>query len=119
MTAKKKGERKLSEGQQLVNAFLFEPKTCQWPKEVKISNAIIKEHGFEFLMSLKGRIKIPSMCWFLTDKGKRFIVEAKAYQNLFPDRQEIKLEESSVAPATEVNKKPTSFKEFLNIFNKQ
>jgi hypothetical protein len=54
----------------------------------------------------------------LTDKGKRFLVEAKAYQNLFPDKQEIKLEETSIAPTVEVNKKPTSLKEFLNIFNK-
>lgn len=119
MAAKKKSDRKLSEGQQLVHAFLFDIKNCNWPKEVKIANTIIKEHGFQFLFSLRGRVKMPSMCWFLTDKGKRFIVEAKAYQNLSFKEDSIKLEDAPVAPPTEVSIKPTSFKEFLNIFNKK
>jgi hypothetical protein len=117
MAGKSKTGRKLTEAQQLIEAFLFDATQCKWPKETKVTTALIKEHGFEFLISLKGRTKMPSMCWFLTENGKKFIADAKSYHNLSFQEQSIPLEESSVAPAVEVNKKPTSFKEFLNLFN--
>ncbi len=117
MAGKAKTERKLTEAQQLVEAFLFDPDKCKWSKEIKVTNALIKEHGFEFLISLKGRTKMPSMCWFLTDNGKKFIADAKSYHNLSFQDESIPLEENAVAPTVEVNKKPTSFKEFLNLFN--
>lgn len=117
MAGKTKSVRKLTEAQQLIEAFLFTLDGCKWSKEIKVTNQIIKEHGFEFLISLKGRTKVPSMCWFIGEKGKRFILEAKTYQNLNFQGSEIPLEEKPIAPPVDVNKKPTSFREFLNLFD--
>jgi hypothetical protein len=100
----------------LVHAFLFDTKTCIWSKEIKIANQLIKEHGFEFLMFLKGRQKMPSLCWFLTDNGKKFLSDVKKYNSISFSRESIQLEEAPVAPSAEVNKKPISLKDFLNIF---
>lgn len=117
MAGKTKSARKLTEAQQLVEAFLFTVDGCKWSLEIKIANQIIKEHGFEFLISLKGRTKVPSMCWFIGEKGKRFLLEAKTYQTLNFQGNSIPLENDPVAPKTEIHKKPTSFREFLNLFN--
>lgn len=116
MTDAAKKERKLTNQQKLVEAFLFDSKTCVWSKEIKIANQLIKEHGFDFLMFLEGRQKMPSLCWFFTDNGKKFLSDIKKYNSMSFERESIKLEESPVAPTTEVSKKPVSLKEFLNLF---
>ena len=80
---------------------------------------LIKEHGFDWLMSLKGRTKVISLVWFLGENGKSFLKDIKKYQSLSFEKEEIILEDNPVAPEVEVVKKPTSVKEFLNLFNKK
>lgn len=110
--------RQLTDSQKLVKAFLFDPNNCSWPKEIKIANKLIKEHGFDFLIFLEGRQKMPSLCWFLTDDGKLFLKDVKKYNSMSFGSQKIELSETTIAPAVEVIKKPTSLKQFLNLFNK-
>ena len=62
---------------------------------------------------------IGSLLWFLGDNGKKFLQDIKKYQSLSFEKQEIILEDNPVAPPTEIVKKPTSVKDFLNIFNKK
>ena len=80
MTGAPKKVRQLTNAQKLVKAFLFDSKNCSWAKEIKIANKLIKDHGFDFLIFLEGRQKMPSLCWFLTDDGKQFLKDVK---NLF------------------------------------
>ncbi len=87
-----------------------------WPREVKLATALIKAHEFEFLMSMKGMTGVNSLAWFLTESGKKLINDVKKYQSVFFRKEAINLEESPVAGAVVVNKKPNSLKEFLNIF---
>lgn len=119
MPEKTKSPRKLTDQQKLVKAFLFDYNKCIWSKEIKMANKLLKEHSFEFLISLEGRIKMPSLCWFYGKDGKRFLKEVKSYSTMTLQKESPKLEESPVAPEVQINKKPTSLKEFLNIFNKK
>lgn len=44
-----------------------------WPKEIKIAQSLIKQYkGYSFWNSLD-TLKLPSLAWFLTDEGKKFI----------------------------------------------
>jgi len=117
MTAKTKKPRKLSQQQQIIILFLSDTKSCNWPNEMRIATKLIEEYGFDWLISLKGRTKVISLTWFLGDNGKNFLNDIKKYQSLSFEKQEIVLEDNPVAPPTEVVLKPTSFKQFLNIFN--
>ena len=119
MTGAPKKVRQLTNAQKLVKAFLFDSKTCSWPKEIKIANKLIKDYGFDFLIFLEGRQKMPSLCWFLTDDGKLFLKDVKKYNSMSFGSQKIELSESPIAPAVEIIKKPNSVKEFLNLFNKK
>lgn len=119
MTGAAKKVRKLTNAQKLVKAFLFDSKNCSWPKEIKIANQLIKEHGFEFLIFLEGRQKMPSLCWFLTENGKEFLRDVKKYNSMSFNPQKIDLLENPVAPPVEIKKKITSVKDFLNLFNKK
>lgn len=111
----KKKVRKLSNQQKLIIAFLIDSKSCNWPNEMRIANLLIKAHGFEFLMSLKGRTKLISLVWFLGENGKKFLTDIKKYNSLSFKKQSFELEENTVAPPVEINKKPKSVKDFLNL----
>lgn len=119
MTAQTRKPRKLSQQQQIIITFLNNTKDCNWPNEMRIATSLIKEHGFDWLMSLKGRTKLISLVWFLGENGKQFLRDIKKYQALSFEKDKIELEDKPVAPQVEVVKKPTSMKEFLNLFNKK
>jgi len=102
----------------VISLFLIDKKNINWPNEMRVATKLIKEYGFDWLMSLNGRTKTISLTWFLGENGKKFLNDIKKYQSLSFEKQEIILEDNPVAPPTEIVKKPTSVKDFLNIFNK-
>jgi len=118
MTAQTSKPRKLSQQQEIISLFLIDKKNINWPNEMRVATKLIKEYGFDWLMSLNGRTKTISLTWFLGENGKKFLNDIKKYQSLSFEKQEIILEDNPVAPPTEIVKKPTSVKDFLNIFNK-
>jgi len=117
MTARESKPRKLSQQQQIIELFLSDSAACDWPTEMKFATRLIKEYDFDWLMSLNGRTKVISLTWFFSENGKKFLEGIKKYQSLSFEKEKIKLEDNPVAPQVEVNKKPASFKEFLNLFN--
>lgn len=44
-----------------------------WPKEVKIAKSLIKEYKEYSFWNNLDTLKLPSLAWFLTDDGKKFI----------------------------------------------
>lgn len=120
MTARKR--KKNNKGisyQTIINTFLFSPpaSSSDWGKEMKFAVKLCEEHGIDFLFSLRGKKKMPSLCWFMTEDGKKFLKNSKACQNLNFQPDLINLENQPVAPLVEVDKKPKTLKDFLNIFN--
>jgi len=85
---------------------------------MRVAGQLIKKYGFDFLIGLKGRTKLISLTWFLGENGKKFLEAIKKYESLSFEKPKITLENETVAPLTEVVKKPTSLKQFLNLFNK-
>lgn len=85
---------------------------------MRVAGQLIKKHGFDFLISLKGRTRLISLTWFLGENGKKFLEDIKKYESLSFEKSKIVLENETIAPPTEVTKKPTSLKQFLNLFNK-
>ena len=83
---------------------------------MKMASMLISENGFDFLIRQKGKQKMPSLAWFYTDNGKKFIKDIKSYESMSFGGESIILEEAPVAPTTNVERKPRSIKEFLNIF---
>lgn len=118
MTARMSKPRKLSQQQQIIELFLSDTSRCNWSTEMKFANKLVKEYDFDWLMSLRGRTKVISLTWFFGENGKKFLKDIKRYQSLSFEKQEIILEDNQVAPPAEIIKKPTSVKDFLNIFNK-
>lgn len=118
MTAQTSKPRKLSKQQQIIELFLLDSTSCNWSTEMKFATRLIKEYDFDWLMSLNGRTKVISLTWFFGENGEKFLNDIKRYQSLSFEKQEIILEDNPVAPPTEIVKKPTSVKDFLNIFNK-
>ncbi len=117
MTAQTSKPRKLSPQQQIIELFLLDATGCNWSTEMKFATRLVKEYDFDWLMSLNGRTKVISLTWFFGENGKKFLNDIKRYQSLNFEKQEIVLEDNPVAPQTDVSLKPTSLKEFLNIFN--
>ena len=111
-------ERKPNKHQQLIEAFLFEEPSnrSQWAREMKLASKLIKEHGFDFLIRQYGKQKMPSLAWFYTDNGKIFLRDVKSYESMTFGAEKIVLQQDHIAPTTTVEKKPTSLKEFLNLF---
>jgi hypothetical protein len=112
--------KKPNKYQDIILAFLFEEPSSRgaWAKEMKMAVALEKEHSYEFLIAQKGKVKMPSLAWFYTDNGKKFVKDVKSYINLSFGSESFDLQDQPVAPESEVKKKPSSLKEFLNIYNK-
>jgi hypothetical protein len=86
-----------------------------WPREIKIDQKLIKTYkGYSFWNSLKD-LKLPSLAWFLTDEGKKFIATEQIKDKLTLERPEkIELQENKLGQDKKVCQKPKSLLEFIN-----
>jgi len=85
-----------------------------WPREIKIAQRLIKTYkGYSFWNSLKD-LKLPSLAWFLTDEGKKFIATEQIKDKLILERPEkIQLKENKLGEDKKVCQKPKSLLEFI------
>ena len=86
-----------------------------WPREIKIAQKLIKTYkGYSFWNSLKD-LKLPSLAWFLTDEGKKFIATEQIKDKLNLERPEkIQLKENKLGEDKKVCQKPKSLLEFIS-----
>jgi hypothetical protein len=86
-----------------------------WPREIKIAQKLIKTYkGYSFWNSLKD-LKLPSLAWFLTDEGKKFIATEQIKDKLTLERPEkIELQENKLGQDKKVCQKPKSLLEFIS-----
>lgn len=96
------------------------------PKEIKIAKTLILKYGEEFMFGVKLDFPIPSLAWFIGDKGQVFLsreLELKKMGAVVKKQEEVrhdtpKLDEKPVEDFSQyVSAKPKSLLEFLN-FNK-
>jgi len=86
-----------------------------WPREIKIAQTLIKTYkGYSFWNNLKD-LKLPSLAWFLTDEGKKFIATEQIKDKLILERPEkIQLKENKLGQDKKVCQKPKSLLEFIS-----
>ncbi len=95
-----------------------------WPRECKIAKKLLSKFTIEFFRFCpKPDFKVPSLAWFLTENGKKFInyqyfEYQKSKLNLIDKREEIILQDEKVGEDIQITRKPKTLKEFLNLYKK-
>jgi hypothetical protein len=86
-----------------------------WPREIKIAQKLIKTYkGYSFWNGLKPA-NLPSLAFFLTEDGKKFIAMEKIKDNLELDKPiKFEIQEIKIGEDKKVCKKPKSLLEFIN-----
>jgi hypothetical protein len=104
--------------------FVKQSSSLVWPREMKIVNSLFKIFPNEqFWNSLELKFKLNSLCWFLSDDGRKFLnVEYKKFQfePLKPEVFEIK--KNNIAFEEKIGETvqaPMTVREFLNLWQKK
>lgn len=92
-------------------------KEILWAKEMKIMNDLVKKcSNVDFWFHARTDFQIPSLAWFLTDKGRKYLNEKfKTFNFEFNEKPaEIKLEEEKQG-ADEIteHKRPKTLMDFI------
>lgn len=102
-------------------------KQTNWPREMKILNQLSFKYGDEaFWMGLEVKFKIPSLAWFITPNGDKFLKEEWAKYKFNPEKikrfeieEDIEKEPKLTILSTEPKKeKLKSLNDFLKIWKK-
>jgi hypothetical protein len=85
-----------------------------WPREIKIAQKLIKTYkGYSFWNRLKSA-NLPSLAFFLTEDGKKFIAMEKIKDNLEIDKSiKFEIQEIKVGEDKKVSKKPKTLLDFI------
>ena len=88
-----------------------------WAREIKIAQKLIKTYkGYSFWNNLKD-LKLPSLAWFLTEDGKKFIaMEDKKLDLSFDKKETTQLNENKIGEDKKVCQKPKSLVEFIKLW---
>jgi hypothetical protein len=94
-------------------------KDVNWPREMKIMNKLVKAYSpdYRFWDHARPEFQLPSLAWFLTPNGKKYLSNKKSVFNLdmVVDRGgEFKLENEKQEEDYKVEKKILSIKDFLS-----
>jgi hypothetical protein len=85
-----------------------------WPREIKIAQGLTKTYKkYNFWNNLND-LKLPSLAWFLTEDGKRFLAteDKKKYLNI-QKSEEAPLQENKIGEDKNICKKPKTLIEFI------
>jgi hypothetical protein len=102
-------------------------KHTNWPREMKILNQLSSKYGDEaFWSGLEVKFKIPSLAWFITPNGDKFLKEEWAKYKFNPEKiKRFEIEEDiekELKPAILVEEpkkeKLKSLNDFLKIWKK-
>jgi hypothetical protein len=107
-----------------VKKFLKEGSNIIWPKELKIVNNLFRIFPNEdFWNTLELNFKLNSLCWFLSDDGRKFLnKEYKKFSLNLPEAKKFEIENNNVAfenKKTYDLDKALNLREFLNLWQKK
>jgi hypothetical protein len=98
--------------------------TIIWPKEMKMVNTLFKIFpNQDFWKSLKLNFKLNSLCWLLSDDGRKFLnLEYKKFNLDLPEVQNFEIDNNNIAfenkSSYDLNK-ALNLREFLNLWQKK
>lgn len=104
--------------------FVKKDASLVWPREMKIVNSLFKIFPNEaFWNSLDLKFKLNSLCWFLSDEGRKFLnIEYKKF-NFEPEKpKSFDLVNNNIAfqgKKGETVQAPMTVREFLDLWQKK
>lgn len=94
-----------------------------WPREMKIVKSLLTIFPDEFFWdSLDLGFKLNSLCWLLSDDGRKLLnKEYKKFKLELPEQKNYQIKENNIAfeSKIEYNEKPLNLREFLNLWQKK
>ena len=107
-----------------IKKFIKDNKNIIWPKEMKMVKSLYKIFpNEEFWSSLELSFKLISLCWFLSDDGRKFLNrEYKKFKLELPEIKKFKIENNNIAFETKKSydlDKPLNLRSFLNLWQKK
>jgi len=109
---------------EFVLKFVKSDAAIVWPREMKIINSLLKIFpNDDFWLSLDLKFKLNSLCWFLSDDGRKFLnLEYKKFK-FEPEKPQIfDLKNNNIEFDTKLDPNkvaPVSVREFLNLWRKK
>ena len=109
---------------EFVKKFLKDTNNIIWPKEMKMVKTLFKIFPDEnFWNGLNLNFKLNSLCWFLSDDGRKFLnKEYKKYNLNLPEVKKFKVDNNNIAfqnKKTYDLDKALNLREFLNLWQKK
>lgn len=109
---------------EFIKGLLKEGSTIIWPKEMKMAKTLLKIFPNEnFWKGLKLKFKLNSLCWLLSDDGRKFLnTEYKKFNLDLPEVQTFQVDNNSVAfenKSSYDTGKALNLREFLNLWQKK
>jgi len=107
-----------------VKKFVKNDSNIIWPKEMKMVKMLFKIFPNEgFWEGLKLNFKLNSLCWFLSDDGRKFLnTEYKKFHLNLPETKKFEIENNNIAfePKESYDMvKVTNLRHFLNLWQKK
>lgn len=94
-----------------------------WPREMKIVKTLLTIFPDEiFWNSLDLGFKLNSLCWLLSDDGRKFLnKEYKKFKLNLPEQKNYEIKKNNIAfeSKTKYDEKPLNLREFLNLWQKK
>lgn len=107
-----------------IKKFLKDTSNIIWPKEMKMVNSLFKifpDHNF--WNSLELNFKLNSLCWFLSDDGRKFLnQEYKKFKIELPEAKKFEIDNNNIAFECKNSydlDKVLNLREYLNLWQKK
>lgn len=107
-----------------IKKFIKDPKNIIWPKEMKMVKSLFKIFPSQnFWDGLELNFKLNSLCWFLSDDGRKFLnTEYKKFNLNLPETKKFEIENNNIAFESKTSydlDKALNLREFLNLWQKK
>ena len=107
-----------------IKKFIKEGSHIIWPKEMKMAKILFKIFPNEdFWNSLQINFKLNSLCWLLSDDGRKFLnTEFKKFKLELPEVKNFQVDNNNIAFENKSSydlDKALNLREFLNLWQKK
>jgi hypothetical protein len=109
---------------EFIKGLIKEGSTIIWPKEMKMANLLFKifpDQGFWRNLNLD--FKLNSLCWLLSDDGRKFLnTEYKKFNLNLPEAKTFEVDNNNIAFENKSSYdlgKALNLREFLNLWQKK
>ncbi len=109
---------------EFIKKFLKDSSNIIWPKEMRMVKSLFKICPNEdFWNSLELPFKLNSLCWFLSDDGRKFLnKESKKFNLNLPELRKFEIENNNIAFGVKKDydlDEALNLREFLNLWQKK